>query len=487
MIPLGKWLPDQPRTLQTPHLRDAKNVIPLHSGYGPAKALAVSGNALAARPYGAAAFRDSAGNVHLYAGTETALYERESDGTWTDRTRSMGGAYASGSTGYWRFAQFGDYVIATNFIDDVQYKDMTTTDQFSALPGSPPKAKFVFTVNDFVFLGYTNSSSFGVAWSAINDPETWTAGTNLSGAQTFPDHGFVQGISGADVAYIFQQRSIQRGQFVGPPLVWEFDQISHEHGVFIPGSLCQSENAIFYRSDNGFYMLADDKITPIGDEMVDDWFKNDVNGAFSYRMTAAVDGDAKIASWSYASTNSPTGVPDTKLNYHYTAGKWSYERVQVEPLFNSLTLGYTLEGLDALSASLDALEISLDDPLLQGGDLRFGGFDSAYKYGVFSGSNLEATVETSDVQPFPGHRGDIRAVTPHVGASAATVAIGSRERQADTTSFKSAASMEASGRVPVRASGRWFSSKIVVPAGESWDEENPLTGYEYEGRMRGRR
>jgi hypothetical protein len=490
MIALGKWLPDQPRTLAIPHVRDAKNVIPLLNGYGPARDFSLLSTALADRPYGAAAFRDTDGNVHVYAGRATKLMEMAGDATWADRTRSMGGDYATATTGRWKFTPFNDAIIAVNFTDDVQTKDMTTAGAFAALSGSPPKAAFAITFEDFVVLGRLNGVTNGynaIQWSAAGDETGWTVGTDLSDLRTFPDGGFVQGLAATDVLYVFQQRMIRRGVFVGPPNVIQFSRLDLERGVLEPNSLCQLGRKIFFLSDNSFYVIKDAEPETISDEAVASWFFADCNQSFLHRMSAAVDPDTEVVSWAYASNNSPDGTPDSVINYHINATNWSYERKTVEPLFNALTLGYTLEGLDALTTDIDDFDISFDDPLLQGGDLRFAGFNSAFRLGVFTGPTLEALIETSDIMPIRGWSGmaRVKAVTPNVGTSAATAAIGSRRRSSDATVYKTAAAMQASGRIPVSAEGRWFSTRFAIPAGTEWDVEDPITEYEYEAVRRG--
>lgn len=485
-IPFGKWQPDQPRTWGKPHLRDAKNVRPVTGGYGPAYRIAPLAEALASRPFGACAMRDTQGNVHVFAGDATDLYALENDATWDERTRVSGGDYATPTTGFWRFEQWEDYLFATNFIDDLQSLDVTTGGDFAAAAGTPPKCRFLKVFGDFLVAGCLSTNQMGIRWSAYRDPTGWTAGTNLSDQRSFPTDGFVMGLAATDMLYVFQQRAIRRGLYVGPPNIIQFERLETERGLLTPGSLCQIGRMIFFLADDGFYLMKDDALpVPIGDEHVDEWFRADVNIGALYRMTSAIDPDAKIVSWSYPSNASPLGVPDTVLNYHWTEGKWTYERKPALALFQALTLGYTLEGLDTIAPDIDAFEISLDDPILQGGDLRYAGFDESYRFGVFSGAQLEATLETGDFEVNPGRRAAVKRCLPRIGADDLTVALGSRESVADAIVYKTARAKQASGRVPVRGNGRYFNAKTVIADTATWRAEDPATGLSFETRDRG--
>lgn len=470
MIELGRWLPDQP-AIFAPHLRQAQNVTPAASGYEPFQAFVAVSDALPARCHGATAFRDEDGVVHVYAGRATRLYELQSDNSWLDVSRTVGGDYTTVATNNWRFTQYGDRAIATNFDDAVQSITMSaTTPVFSALGGSPPKARHITTFRDFVVLGYTSNSAQEVIWSAINDPTGWTAGISQSDAQILPDGGFVQGFAVTDVLIVFQQRKIRVMQYVGPPLIMQVDVLEEESGCLTSGSICQHGRKVFYLADDGFHMM--DGATAalnIGQEVINQWFFADLNEDFIYRMSSAVDPDRNVAYWSYPSTQAVNGDPDTILAYYWPTQKWAVIRTSTQMLFNALALGYTLEGLDAIAASgLDAFAIPLDDPLLTGGSLRFGAFNSANRYGAFVGAALEATLETGDFELLPGKRCYISGVRPVTDADSLTVSVAVRERAMSAEAYTSAGTLEDHGMVSLEASGRYARTKMVVDAGEVW-------------------
>lgn len=473
MTPLGEWTPDLPHVLG-PKLIDAKNVIPHPAGYKPFKALTNGTTALAAEPRGGASFRDSGLNSHIYAGSAAKLYELANDGSWTERTRSSGGDYTTTINETWDFTQFGDLCIGVNWNDAPQSTDMTAATNFAALAGSPPKARHIETFSDFVFLGNTENSVSQIKWSEINDATGWTDGTDQAGSQTFPDGGAVQGFAAHDVLIVFQRFKIRRLQYVGPPVIMQIDVISKEKGAIVDGAICSQGAISFFLANDGFYALAGDSLLPIGADKVDDWFFEDVNQSYIHKMTSEVDPQSKVAYWSYASSSSVNGIPDTLLMYNWTAKRWAYARVTVNRLLNIYGLGYTLDGLDTLTTNIDNFDIPFDDPILTGGTLQMNGFGSTYQLGPFSGSALEATIESGDFELNPGRRSYVSGVEPVIDTTAATIAVAPKARLGATASYDTAQAQEVNGFTSQDATGRYHRVKLAVPAASTWADASAL-------------
>src|SRR5262249_42531856 len=152
-------------------LQDAKNVYATKIGYGPIASLsAVSSSALPTKCLGAVTVRDSNGNYQTFAGTATKLWKWVA-GAWSDYS---GAAYSVNDGDYWSFALFGSKLIACNINDVPQVIDIDTgATNFSALGGSPPKARYVQVVGDFVILACLNGNNRKLRNSAINDATGW--------------------------------------------------------------------------------------------------------------------------------------------------------------------------------------------------------------------------------------------------------------------------------------------------------------------------
>jgi hypothetical protein len=100
----------------------------------------------------------------------------------------------------WSFTQFGSQLIACNFNDDPQVLDVDTAAvAFTALGGSPPKARIVRATQSFVRLVGMPTDPYGDRWSDLEDAAQWTAGAGtygLSDRQYFPKGGRVMNVAG---------------------------------------------------------------------------------------------------------------------------------------------------------------------------------------------------------------------------------------------------------------------------------------------------
>ena len=117
-VPFSEWLPDQP-DLDNPGMTVASNVFPkTATSYGPIKAPVNTTGAITGRCLGAAFGKSSAGNVTVFSGDENDLYKLSST-AWQAVSKSVTATqgYTTGSGEYWRFIQYGDELIATNYTD----------------------------------------------------------------------------------------------------------------------------------------------------------------------------------------------------------------------------------------------------------------------------------------------------------------------------------------------------------------------------------
>ena len=74
---------------------------------------------------------------------------------------------------------------------------------------------------------------------------------------------------------------------------------------------------------------------------------------------------------------------------------------------------------------------------------------------------MNATVDTGEIQHYPGFRAHVSSVRPIVdGGTTVTVQVGSRNLQTDSVSFGSAVSANSSGECPVRVDARYHRYRI---------------------------
>jgi hypothetical protein len=127
----------------------------------------------------------------------------------------------------------------------------------------------------------------------------------------------------------------------------------------------------------------------------------------------------------------------------------------------------TLEGLDALYASIDDISISLDSPAWQGGAPGLALF-SADKIGGLSGDALDALFETGETAPNPFGYTFIRGVRPLVTGqpTAITVQIGSRANQDESLTYTNeTARTTRTGVCDFRLNGKFLTARMNVRGG----------------------
>ena len=488
-IPFTEWRPDL-SDYRNPGDTIVRNVIPHEDGYDPFPNITVQSDAITDRCQGATAAKDTSGNIFVYAGDQTNLY-RLADQSWTDVS---GATYATAATDTWEFAQFGTTLIATNYTDAVQSITVQGSGNFANLITSTekPKAKHIDVIRDFVVLGNINSTADGITpnrvhWSAINDAADFDPdATTQCDYQDIATGGPCQKIvGGVEYGLVFMESQIWRMTYAGSPLIFQFDAIDRRRGTPIPNSVVAFGRYVFFISQEGFFVSDGVTSTPIGDDKVDETFWDQFDIANAHRVSSAIDPVTKSVLWLFPGESNSAGAPNRLYLYKWTEQKFTEILTSAftsapDVIFWAGSQGFTLEDLDSVSASIDALTESLDSAAWQGRE-SLACFDDAKKFNLFTGTNLEATIDTSEYST--GDRSLVRNIRPLVDNANATVAIASKTRLADTSTYGTAVSMTTDGDCPVLSEGRYHKARVVIPAGETWQH---VQGIEVEATRTGR-
>ena len=455
-VNFGEWLPDQPGVIGA--LTTAKNCYPRAVGYGPFPNEEDYSDPAAQNLTNVVAARDINGDTRVFAAGTTRLYRLDSSNF--SLTDVSGTTYTSATM--WKFTQFGTKVIAATEAHTLQAYDLTTTGNFGNLSSDAPKTKFVTVVRDFVVSGYQTSYQNRVQWSGINNETTWAAsGTTQADYQDIPDGGRVQGITGGEFGIVLMDRSLYRMSYAGTPLIFQFDNISRNLGCFEANSVIQWQGVTYFLSNDGFYACDGQNVVNIGAEKVNRYFFNTARLSILDQMSTAVDPVKNLVMFGYPCTDLTYRI----LMYHVPTKRWSYADTTVDRIASSSTPGITLEGLDNFSASIDALQNSLDSRLWIGGDLQLAG-TKATKIITFTGPSKTALIDTSDIQT-DFNQSMITMVKPIVDNGSASIAVTSRQRLDETITFPSVSAASSENRVGVRSYGRYHRVR-TQPSGDNW-------------------
>jgi hypothetical protein len=460
-LTFGEWMPDQPSVSGA--LTDAKNVVSLAIGYGPFPTPVTFSSSNAAENLTSLyAAKQPDGNTALFAAGLSKIYTVSGVGTITQVKTGMTTATADRV----RFTQFGKTVITTNNADKLQAWTLGTSTSFADLSATAPIAKFITVVRDFVVCANIkesgDQSQYRVRWSALNDETDWTENVNTqSDYQDIPDGGQIVGIRGGEFGLVLLERAIHRMTYVGTPFIFQFDNISRGKGCMVSGSIAQYQGVTFFLSDDGFYMCDGQTVTAIGAEKIDRFFLQDASESDYGSMSSAVDPIRKLVIWNYKTVNGNRSV----IIYNFKTQKWTYGDAGTDFLAEASTSAVTLESLDSISGSIDALTTSLDSQLYVGGKYFLGG-TLATRVMTYTGVNQAAVISTGDLDI--GANSVVTLARPIVDNGSANVAIASRTLLNQGVSFNTAVAASSENRVPLRSAGRYHRLK-VTPTGDNWD------------------
>lgn len=468
-VMFGSWQPDV-ASIDQQNTSYLANVLPNANGYGPFKDMVAISDALPARCLGLFGVIDEDNTAHLFAGTATKLYKANSTTrAWDDVTRASGGDYSVGDREYWNFAIFGQNVVAVTDSNNPQVYTIGTSTDFADLGGSPPQARFVSVVGDFLVLSGLSANPARIHWSALNDITGWTVGTNSSDYQEFPDGGFTLGVSGGEFGIVYQESAIRRMVFNPVSTsIFDFSRIVENRGLFMSYSLAKIHGVNFFYSSDGFYKIdSAGVLTPIGENKVDRYFSENADLSNPRNMIGISDPQAGRVWWLYRSIdNTNDGYLDKVIVYDWLRNQWSPASINLEFIGGSTNLGATLEGLDAIG-DLDSLTISLDTyqttPVF-----KLTGVGTDHKPGYFTGDALEATFDLPEAAIGNATRMAVMNVAPVSDAASAYVSVGGREHLNATATYSTETAISARGYAAQRKSGRFLTVRLRIPAATTW-------------------
>jgi hypothetical protein len=476
-VPVPEWMPDQaPLGDFTRSLNNVVSETPI--AYGPCKALAAVTEALAARCQGAASFR-AGGVVRTFAGDVDTLYRQDpTDSTAWEDASGASGPYNTSSDDVWEFAQYGDLAIAVNgSADPVQKFDITTDTTFSDLGGSPPDAHDVAIWDDYVVLAEISPDN-RIINSGTDDPESWTPGTDNCKRYPFGDGGKVVKLTGGKQKLVLQENMIRRATNVGGEEIFQINVISTQRGCAARGSVAVYQDLVFFVARDGFFLISDAGLEPIGDQKVNKTFWDDVNRSHLHRITSVCDPARTLYRISYPSLASGDGTPDRMLIYNWSTKRWTPADYAIEHLFRVITgAGITLEALNALyPGGLETIPISLDSPAFASTpEEALAAIDSAHKLGFFDGDTLAPTLPSPEGQLIKGMKAKVkrvRAIVDGGDPSAIKTKIGVRDNKLnDAQRFTAQVAQNDRGHSPFaakRTKGRYHQVQTDIDAATDW-------------------
>ena len=474
--------------------------------------------------------------VTVYAGDNSRLFRVDADG-FTNFTRGVVSAtenlYANSTDPArpWDFAPFGNSIIATNYVDPVQwYEDGSANEEFTDLITSTaaPTARFVGVCRDQLVLAHCNgtgdSESFSdtVWWSHLGDPTDFDPSvTFLSDKQRLVDTpGQITGFVPGNYGLVFKRNSIYRMQWDGFPYAWEFKLPSPRIGSPYPKSIVQVGSDVFFYSDGGFAVIEKgEKVSYLNDTISD--FVGDPDfspQAFSLRsqttgvfddlaVIGTYDAKSRLIFWFYAGPNSTYSEDSNRNGYQglndavvldTKTGKWGYLN-----LLKNATADWNAPNV---TASIPIYKPDISSGVQNSGSAFFGwqsalfhnigvGGDAAQAYFQFSSSDtLPSSFRTKIVEIEEGKHVKILKVQPvfSKGVNSSNVnmeiTVSGYQDPQKISEFDpfTTSKRDRHGWYLTRASGQWFEFTFNIEGGSD-QFVNSFVGYSVEYDIDGNR
>lgn len=429
-VSFGEWLPDQPDLENG--LVDALNCVSQAKSYKSMRSLTNVSTALDSRCFRAMVAKDSTGIISNFAGDAGKLYKL-SVGTYDDVSKAGGYTVTN-----WEMAKFGDRVIATALGEPMQYFDMGVSALFADLAGTPPQAAHIAVVRDFIVVGNLVDGGTEypsrVQWGGFNSSEKWgvDAAVQSDFQDLFGNGGAIQRIVPGDYGVIFQEDSIWRMDYAGPPTVFRFDEVERGRGTRCPNSVTWLGDVVYYWGNDGFYVFNGQVSSPIGSEKVNRYVIENYDSSRSGEFFGMVDRANDLVFWTYPKV---TGGREVVI-YNWVTQRWTHSDLDIQAFSEYADSGYNLDELDLLFADIDSTSISVDAKEYRGGNVTLGAFDSTNKLSNFTGEYLTSYIETGEFKFPNGSRVFVSAARPIVeGGGNYSVSLGQRDVQTGVVSF----------------------------------------------------
>lgn len=398
MIPLLGFAPDADPT--TPGIiTDCTNLIPSEKGMvgGPEPVSVTGVGALASAARGAAVITKTSGTRRVLAGTQTKLYEL-SGTAWIDYSAAT---YTGSSESRWMFAQFGDAALATNDADKIQ---AGTTGTFAAIADAP-SARIITATRDFVLAFNTNDATYGDSpdrwWcSSFQNHASWapSATTQATTGRLIGNGGEITAaIRFGEYVCAFKETSMFLGRYVGPPIVWQWDQIPGDVGCIGPEAVVDIGGPIIFVGNDNIWMFTGERPVPIATGQVAQWFLNNSSATYRYRSILTYDKQNRRLWLFFPSASSSDGTADYALVYHLDRKQWGRANRTVEAVFNYVTPGLTWDTFSSVASTWDALpNVPWDSQTFQAAGRAFAIFNSSHQLQTLTGGSTSSGLTTGD-------------------------------------------------------------------------------------------
>lgn len=493
-ITIDKWLPDfLPFAMPKGGLTICKNLIPLDDNkfiFMPNQ-IAYSSNALTGVPVSAQEFYADDSIYYAFIGTKTGIWRIGPGNNLVDVTR-ISAPYTTNEN-RWSFAKYGNWVIATNFDDEIQViKGMTASNFQPLVINETIKAKYCVQNHGHLLLGYV-----------IKNGITYPNGVLISKKDNIGDFSSIPGtdlvnleectsaITGmvifefASAGYdsnmaIFHKNSISVAWYTGSPFDFNFDYNRYLEIGALPGTPILVDGICYFFDEKTFYRWDGiNKPEDIGFG-IREYILSQLDISSYYRINPASHPRMGLAVWSFVSNNG-NGIPDFLLILNVRNGKFSLVKTNQHCIFTLHRNAWTIDQMGDFFPTIEDIPWPMNSNYWSDTSSTFACIGTDLKVNVFQGNAMDWEIETGEFSTPEKEIIRVSRAYPMIQKRTGdiTVSFGTRMEKTDSVDYRSSI-IRPNGYVDLRKSGRFVRTKMT---GSTMDG---LTGIEVEGEIIGR-
>jgi hypothetical protein len=383
-------------------------------------------------------------------------------------THSMTYKYSDvSSTDQWQFEQFGNRAIAVQANESPQTFTLGTDPAFSTLTGSPPSARYVTAIGRILVLSGLTSFPRRVQWCDLGDPTNWATG--VANSIDMEKGGVVRGVAGGEFGLVLQESVIRRLVYnPGATLAFNIEVVAEDIGLLGPYSIAKSRGTVYFYSSQGFMKYSQaEGLVPIGKERWDRTVSAELDIANLQLLIATADPVGTKVFWAYKTLANSSSTFNKVICFDTILNRATPLEITGEYMAAFVVPGLTLDSLDSISSSVDALGFSLDSVSSSVGS-KLSAISSTHILGVFDGANLEATLETAEQALDAGQRVYVSSLRPITDATDVRCSMKHRATQSATVSTTTESAMTTDGVCWQSQDTRYARAKSRIPASTVW-------------------
>lgn len=246
----------------------------------------------------------------------------------------------------WTFDNFGEILIACPLNGPIYFWNPTSGVAVSqAIPNAPSVNAGAFVAMPQRQVIAWGSSYTGVQdplqirWSDVNNFNDWTATLlNQAGGYRIPNASrIVQCVQGSQQALVWTDINLWAMQYVGPPYVYQFNQIGVGCGLIGRRAAGSINNIIYWMSQNQFFLYTSNGVEPLKCPIWDVAFQ-DLDRDYIDNIRVAPNSYYNEIAWYYPVTGS-NGVPTRYVKYNIGLDQWDFGTLTRTAWINQSVVG----------------------------------------------------------------------------------------------------------------------------------------------------